>query len=60
MISDLFLLLILFIIALFVAVLLILRKLAEIKKIATPDETLKDWVKSSEQRSQSMSQEISQ
>lgn len=60
MTSEFFLLLVLFIIALSVAVLLILRKLAEIKEIATPDETLKDWVKSSEQRSQSMSQEINQ
>ncbi|MCX6726024.1 MAG: DNA recombination protein RmuC [Candidatus Shapirobacteria bacterium] len=60
MISEFFLLLVFFVIALFVAVLLILRKLAEIKKIATPDETLKDWVKSSDQRSQLMSQEISQ
>jgi len=60
MTRELFFLFILLIIALFVAVFLILRKLAEIKEIASPDQTLKDWVKSSDQRSQLMSQEISQ
>lgn len=60
MTRELIFLFIFLIIALFVVIFLIWRKLVEIKEIASPDQTLKDWVKSSDQRSQLMSQEISQ
>ncbi len=58
--GQIYLLAILIILAFFIAVFLILRKLAEIKEIAKPDETLKDWLKSQQQSSQSMSKAINE
>jgi DNA recombination protein RmuC len=46
--------------ALAVAVILILRKLSEIKEATKPDETLKDWLKSQQQSSQLMSKSINE
>jgi DNA recombination protein RmuC len=57
---QIYLLAILIILVLFIAVFLILRRLAEIKEIAKPDETLKDWLKSQQQSSQSMSKAINE
>lgn len=58
--GQIYLLLALIIIALFIAVFLILRRLSEIKEMARPDETLKEWVKSQQQSSQSMSRSINE
>jgi len=58
--GQIYLLLALIIIALFIAVFLILRRLGEIKELARPDETLKEWLKSQQQSSQSMSRSINE
>ena len=60
MTAEFYLLFALIIVILFIAVFLILRRLAEIKEIAKPDETLKDWLKSQQQSSQSMSRAINE
>ncbi len=60
MMPEFYLLLALIIVVLFIAVFLILRKLAEIKEATKPDETLKDWLKSQQQSSQVMSRAINE
>ncbi|MBM3205553.1 DNA recombination protein RmuC [Candidatus Shapirobacteria bacterium] len=60
MTTQLYLLFTLIILILFLAVFLILRRLAEIKEATRPDETLKDWLKSQQQSSQSMSKSINE
>jgi len=60
MTAEFYLLFALIIVILFIAVFLILRKLAEIREIAKPDETLKDWLKSQQQSSQVMSRSINE
>ncbi len=58
--TQIYLLSVLIIIALAIVVILILRKLTEIKESTKPDETLKDWLKSQQQSSQMMSHEINE
>jgi len=60
MARETYLFLALIIIALTIAVFLILKKLAEIKQLAAPDETLKEWLKSQQQSSQLMSKAINE
>jgi len=58
--NEIYLFSALIIIALTIAVFLILKKLAEIKQLAAPDETLKEWLKSQQQSSQLMSKAINE
>jgi len=57
---EIYLLSVLIIIVVATAVVLIFRKLAEIKEATKPDETLKDWLKSQQQSSQLMSRSINE
>jgi len=58
--SQIYLFTALIIFILIIAVALILKRLAEIKEATKPDETLKDWLKSQQQSSQSMSKSINE
>ena len=58
--GQIYLLLAFIIIALAIAIWLILKRLGEIKELSRPDETLKEWVKSQQQSSQSMSRSINE
>ncbi len=58
--NEFYLLSALIILALAIAVYLINKKLGEIKEATKPDETLKEWLKSQQEASQSMSKAINE
>ncbi len=60
MIRELYLLFALLALVLGVGIFFILKKIAEIKEMAKPDETLKEWLKSQQRSSQVMSQSINE
>ena len=60
MIREFYLLFALLILVLGIAVFFILKKISEVKELARPDETLKDWLKSQQRSSDTMSQAINE
>ncbi len=60
MIREFYLLFALLVLVLGVAVFFILKKIAEVKEIARPDETLKEWLKSQQKSTQATSQAINE
>ena len=60
MIREFYLLFALLILVLGIAVFFILKKISEVKELARPDETLKDWLKSQQRSSNVMSQAINE
>ena len=60
MVRDFYLLFALLVLVLGVAVFFILKKISEVKELAKPDETLKDWLKSQQESSHIMSRAINE
>jgi len=60
MIREFYLLFALLVLVLGVAVFFILKKISEVKEIARPDETLKEWLKSQQKSTQATSQAINE
>jgi len=60
MIREFYLLFALLVLVLGVSVFFILKKISEVKEIARPDETLKEWLKSQQKSSQATSQAINE
>jgi len=60
MVREFYLLFALLVLVLGIAVFFILKKISEVKELAKPDETLKDWLKSQQESSHIMSRSINE